>query len=727
MKQIIAVLLSLFGLTLSTDSVLAAPMLTVIITENNQDQFWNVTNSANKVVACYKKDVRILPGKRTPGVSGGVAVDFWKDTYRKKIQKLKKAKKDTKKAKKAFRVAKKLCQDNEPVPTPTPTPTPTPIPTPQIECGNGLLEAAEICDDGNAISGDGCSAACANERCGDGILQTSLGEECDDGNAVLGDGCSASCSIEGPVLVPGTGFSGATTEPGPVGDPLAGSYSAKAIARWNVVPYQTFYSEVSVGVVAFHISGIDRVEISVNGGAWNSLQDMTLNPDSGTIEYWAKLKGTDFADGVVELRAIAYPNSGQPRLLEPLYLNANLNGTLQNKVRYVSATAGNDETGDGSIVYPYATILKALKVIQDANGNSKADGGSVYLLAGNYTLGGYSPSVDVTTSDRWITVRPAPGVLRSDVIINSVDEAGLKTKLVKLEEVTITAELKSDAAMEDHLWIYNCTLQGLGRDTVVGDNGFVSNSSGWTDYFVTDSTIQDHKDGIPAKLVRNVTLNNLGSDAFSGAQMVINSTVNVINAAGTLYNPDLFEFDFSAGNIENRIYYGIKGFDVGANGFSANGAGVATLKDVAFVNILHDFAPYEFITSGSIQALTMNHILFWHVTSIQDLSWGVAGANLSNVSLRNSVFLGFDNFGDATTSVLDNQDVYENHFMNSDILHFVPGVNSTTGAPDFVNAAANNYNLNLTSPLKDRSSSVVVAGDINQNYRTGLVSVGAYE
>jgi hypothetical protein len=123
----------------------------------------------------------------------------------------------------------------------------------------------------------------------------------------------------------------------------------------------------------------------------------------------------------------------------------------------------------------------------------------------------------------------------------------------------------------------------------------------------------------------------------------------------------------------------------------------------------------------------MNHILFWHVTSIQDLSWGVAGANLSNVSLRNSVFLGFDNFGDATTSVLDNQDVYENHFMNSDILHFVPGVNSTTGAPDFVNAAANNYNLNLTSPLKDRSSSVVVAGDINQNYRTGLVSVGAYE
>ncbi len=727
MRQIIAVLLSLFSLSLSANSALAAPILTVIINENNQDQFWNVTNSANKVVACYKKDVRILPGKRTPGVSGEVAVDFWKDTYRKKIQKLKVAKKDVKKAKKAFRAAKKLCKDNEPVPTPTPTPTPTPIPTPQIECGNGIIEGSEICDDGNALGGDGCSAVCANEQCGDGELQTLLGEECDDGNVILGDGCSASCSIEGPVLIPGTGFSGATTEPGPVGDPLAATYTAKAIARWNVVPYQTFYSEMNVGVVAFHISGIDRVEISVNGGAWNSIQDMSLNPDSGTIEYWAKLKGSDFSDGVAEIRAIAYPNSGLPRLLEPLYLNANLNETLTNKVRYVSATNGNDETGDGSIIYPYASVIKALRVIQDANSNGRADGGSVYLLAGDYTLGGYSASLDVYTADRWVTIRPAPGVSRAAVIINNVDESGLRTKLIKLEDVTITTEIKSDAVLEDHLWIHNCTLQGLGRDTTVGTDGFVSSASGWTDYFVTDSIVQDHKDGIPAKLLRNVTLNNLGSDAFSGAQMVINSTVNVIDATGTIYNPDLFEFEFSAGNIENRIYYGIKGFDVGANGFSANGGGIATLKDVAFVNILHDFAPYEFITSGSMQDLAINHVLFWHVTSMQDLSWGVADTDLTNLSIRNSVFLGFDNFGSATTAVLDQQDVDENHFINSDILHFVPGINTTTGAPEFVNANGNNYTPDITSPLKDRSASVVVPGDINQIYRTGLVSVGAYE
>ncbi|GIU68715.1 MAG: hypothetical protein KatS3mg001_565 [Candidatus Pacearchaeota archaeon] len=34
--------------------------------------------------------------------------------------------------------------------------------------------------------------------CGDGILDTSLGEQCDDGNTVSGDGCSSICQIEIP-------------------------------------------------------------------------------------------------------------------------------------------------------------------------------------------------------------------------------------------------------------------------------------------------------------------------------------------------------------------------------------------------------------------------------------------------------------------------------------------------------------------------------------------------
>ncbi len=38
-----------------------------------------------------------------------------------------------------------------------------PAPTPPTSCGNGTLNTGEQCDDGNNVSGDGCSAICTNE------------------------------------------------------------------------------------------------------------------------------------------------------------------------------------------------------------------------------------------------------------------------------------------------------------------------------------------------------------------------------------------------------------------------------------------------------------------------------------------------------------------------------------------------------------------------------------
>jgi cysteine-rich repeat protein len=62
-------------------------------------------------------------------------------------------------------------------------------------CGNGLTDPGEQCDDGNIIDGDGCSHGCTTEVCGNHNLDP--GEICDDGNTVSGDGCAADCkSIE---------------------------------------------------------------------------------------------------------------------------------------------------------------------------------------------------------------------------------------------------------------------------------------------------------------------------------------------------------------------------------------------------------------------------------------------------------------------------------------------------------------------------------------------------
>ena len=47
---------------------------------------------------------------------------------------------------------------------------------------------SEQCDDGNKKNGDGCSAACKYEICGDGFVAGN--EECDDGNPNNNDGCN---------------------------------------------------------------------------------------------------------------------------------------------------------------------------------------------------------------------------------------------------------------------------------------------------------------------------------------------------------------------------------------------------------------------------------------------------------------------------------------------------------------------------------------------------------
>ncbi|PIR53350.1 hypothetical protein COU76_01620, partial [Candidatus Peregrinibacteria bacterium CG10_big_fil_rev_8_21_14_0_10_49_10] len=45
-------------------------------------------------------------------------------------------------------------------------------------------------------NGDGCTASCIIEDCGDGIVQGI--EQCDDGNAVNNDGCQNNCRFPPP-------------------------------------------------------------------------------------------------------------------------------------------------------------------------------------------------------------------------------------------------------------------------------------------------------------------------------------------------------------------------------------------------------------------------------------------------------------------------------------------------------------------------------------------------
>jgi len=71
-----------------------------------------------------------------------------------------------------------------------------------FECGNGVQAGDEECDDGNRVGGDLCDENCIQEICGNGVLQAAAGEACDDGNTLSGDGCSADCgTVESPAPV----------------------------------------------------------------------------------------------------------------------------------------------------------------------------------------------------------------------------------------------------------------------------------------------------------------------------------------------------------------------------------------------------------------------------------------------------------------------------------------------------------------------------------------------
>lgn len=61
-------------------------------------------------------------------------------------------------------------------------------------CGDMIMSAPEECDDGNSVEEDDC-ISCNAAACGDGFEWTGV-EECDDHNLEDNDGCSALCAME---------------------------------------------------------------------------------------------------------------------------------------------------------------------------------------------------------------------------------------------------------------------------------------------------------------------------------------------------------------------------------------------------------------------------------------------------------------------------------------------------------------------------------------------------
>lgn len=569
----------------------------------------------------------------------------------------------------------------------------------------------------------------------------------DDGPPDMPDDDDEPVIINGPapILVPGAGFAGPTPQPAPIGSG-AGS-DATAIARWDVVPFQTFDDEFAIGVVAFHINGIDRVEFSVDGGPWSSVYEMSHNARTGVWEYVAKLDADDFDDGQVEVRAIAYPNAGVPRVLAgpinmglndarvrgeySMFLSANAGGTLDEHVRWVSPS-GNDDTGDGSSANPFMTIAKAVGDVQDDHG--AVDGATIYLKPGDYDFGQTAYASIPSTTERWVTIAGAPGQSRDAARIVSRSGNGLRTKLVRIHNLTVTGTTlpAGGSANYNRLWMDDVVLRGLDPT----DGSTVIRGAHWTGgLFSTDvhytNSIRAVKEG---ELTRNALITDIGGDAFREVRgLAINCEVrDLLNLDGTHNDVMQFNAPDDGDPFENIILYGIRAVDniAGQSFFIATQ--VPMHRDIAVVN-------YITAATGGGGAQwndRADHVLFWNYTIlnqsfvIRDAGQSDEPIYITNLSMQNCVFDALKLTHSGPWPSMDDQSwAKNNHYIDMETYGSVaPGEGATTGgtyAQLFMNPAGNNFRPAPTSPLANRVFDPLVPVDAALHVHGSPAAIGA--
>ena len=487
-----------------------------------------------------------------------------------------------------------------------------------------------------------------------------------------------------PFIPGGNGFSGPTNEPGPIGNPDDPGYDAKVIAHWDVVPYQTFNGEFEIGVVAFHINGIDRVEFSAEGGSWTPVSEMTLNPRTNVWEYWGVLRAEDFDDGPAEVRAIAYPkDAGEPRLLSYNHeftggpeifgcqLYANAGGSLPSEVRYVN---------------PGESIAAAaVSIAADQNGN--AGGGIIYLNAGDHAMS----NSNVTITDRWLTIAGAPGTTPDQVRITSGHGNGISNGLLRVKDLTLVS---TGFGGSGGLWGDSIIMEGTGPTDLAR---FETQWTNWAaGVYATESSFEDIREPlIRVHLMRNLTMDNIGRDLFREPRVVIN--IIAFDHGGAHSHSDFVQWWIPGfAEVENFIFYNVASYDCHESIQGFYGATPADRFDnVAFVNVLID---RDGITAARGQWVDQtNHLLLWHVSHDRIDFW--MGVTVPNLSVRGSQWRKF-----LMEPGLNPDSAFaNNHYIDSTSWWtFSGGLDPTVGDPGWTDPANNDYRPNQGSILRDR-------------------------
>jgi hypothetical protein len=511
----------------------------------------------------------------------------------------------------------------------------------------------------------------------------------------------------GPVLDVGTGFWGPTVVAPVVGDPNAPGADAKAIARWNVVPFQTITGEFKVGVVAFHINGIERVSFSADGGEWVDVTEMTHNDRTDTYEYWVTLDASQMEDGPVELRAVAYPTDGVPRVLageierstvgngtHSLVLFANAGGSMPEPIAYVSGS-GSDETGDGSMENPYLTFSQAIR--SRMRPGSESAGLTIRCLPGDYIYGRIGAHFRTNSVDgRWVTIEAAPGVAREDVRITSTLTGGLASQKIRLRNLTIVGNRRM---VSDRFWFDRVEFLGAGLD-----QNYKVFSPAWSPHgiYVTDSVAGNYRNGVrDAHFIRGTRVTTNSGSPFGGSPMTVNSHCDEYIYTG--FHGDVFHWlAFPDSNPDaNVIVYNVSAPRFPTQGIFAEVLGGTRFDNVAIVNLLT--VKGDLGSAGSWWETDTNHLLMWGVTMPDQLmrfAQNDYNTSVSNVSIKGTIVRAFSH-----TRLPGDTRAVGVHVTDPNVYGAwwpVSQDQTTFGDPMFMNPAAFDFRPAPNSPLVGR-------------------------
>ena len=455
------------------------------------------------------------------------------------------------------------------------------------------------------------------------------------------------------------GFYGPTDQPDPIGTPDDLGHDAKAICRWTTVPFIEIKEKTNIGVVAFHRNGISKVEFSVNGSSWSTVTEPKLNPQNSVLEYFIEVDPALYADGLVEIRAIAYPNIGIPRVLQGLventvdepyniangnhsmFVTCNANGSLKNDVLFASSD-GSDITGDGTETNPYQTIQGALSKLSSAKGD--CDGATLYLKAGDYAYTGPKFPAKIVTKNRYVTITTAPGVAREDVRIVSATLGGLSTSMVCMRNLMFIGEvsMRTPSSLKSYAWIDRCKSYA-GNHEIGG--GFVA--GGWLTASMTNCEADMVRNCFRgATLILNCKGTRFSDTPIGQDSLVVNSTLDEFIRNSNGDHADVFHWFYTKpGNRENRIIYGLEVTRFGLQGWQVNPirGGGQRLDNVALVDVT--ISKDIVNAAGSWWYMDTDHLYMNNVSLLdQTLRWKVHGQDedgkmsLTNVLIRDSYF-----------------------------------------------------------------------------------------